>query len=401
MLVTFLVFAGFSLIILVMVLWYLWPSSRVSTSVPGASPSHQQLGNLPNIRDAGGLPRYLVELHQKHGMLVSFWIQDFLVITTGAQNLFKLSGNVKPEPYESIVPLTTHDNILLKTNSAEKFLNACISGFSPSCVSWSQFCPDSVDKLLEELVSVLKGVGEEDQIPINDYITALVIKIVAVRRNLDVEKVRTAFTILQVDLDLFFEDAEEFSEERMKLLFDKAEQFEKVLGSIQNKHEVYGEILCLSMLATWSLYYLSKYENLQDLLLGNESATQNFMSEVLRISALLPFTSKIVNKDVTMVGHVIEQGTLVINSFVSVFNDCSIFPEPTNFDIDRPNVSTVIQCYHPDLIESSTLKITELIILKFVQNFKMTLADPHLKVSQKFSLVNKPDCDIWLKFMKK
>jgi len=389
------------MILLVSVLWYLWPSSRVSTTVPGPSPSHQQLGNLPNIMDAGGLPQYLVELHQKHGMLASFWIQDFLVITSGARNLFKLTGATKSQPYESIVPLTTDDNILLKTNSAGKFLNECISGFSPFCVSWSQYCPSHVDKLLEELVSVLKGVGEEDQIPIHDYLTALVVKIVAEQRHLDVEKVRNAFTHLQVDLDLFLEDGEEFSEERTKALFDKAEQFAKVLGSIPNKHEVYGEILSLSVLATWSVYYISKFENLQDQLFGNESDTRNFISEVMRISAILPFTSKIVDKDVTMVGHVVEQGTLVINSLVSVFNDCTMFPEPLNFDINRKNLSTVIQCYHPDMIESSTLEITKLILFKFVQNFKMTLADPHLKVGQKFSLVNKPDCDIWLKFMKK
>ena len=138
MLVTFLVFASFSLLLLMLLLWYLWPSSRVSTSVPGQSPSHQTLGNIPNITDAGGLPHYLQSLHQQHGMVASFWIGDYLAISLASPNLFKLVGEPSTFLYQSIVPLINNAEILEKRSSAGSMINSIMSNFSPFSNTWSE-----------------------------------------------------------------------------------------------------------------------------------------------------------------------------------------------------------------------------------------------------------------------
>ena len=138
MLVTFLVFASFSLLLLMLLLWYLWPSSRVSTSVPGQSPSHRTLGNIPNITDAGGLPHYLQSLHQQHGMVASFWIGDYLAISLASPNLFKLVAEPSTFLYQSIVPLINNAEILEKKSSAGSKINSIMSNFSPFSNTWSE-----------------------------------------------------------------------------------------------------------------------------------------------------------------------------------------------------------------------------------------------------------------------
>jgi len=370
MLVTFLVFASFSFLLLMLLLWYLWPSSRVSTSVPGPAPSHQTLGNIPNIADAGGLPQYLQSLHQQHGLVASFWLGDYLAISLASSNLFKLVGEPSKFPYQSIVPITWSESAFNKKN---------------------------IEELTKELLNVLANFGEDDQIPIHDYVSALVVKIIAAERNLQADELKSKFHNLSIEMNALL-DNDGDDEDRMKLLLERGEAFSKLTGE-KNGFKTYGDIAIISTLTTWSLYYLSRNKSFQNRLKDKEEDVKTFLAEIIRVTGLVPFTARVLKQNVNILGHTIEEGTLVINSLSSVWWDSKNFPDPEEVKLERKQTNILDQIL-PNIMSSSSISIVQIIIVQFLKKFKLQLADQDLIVKPKFNFINKPDCDIWIKLQK-
>ena len=78
------------MVLLGAMLWWLCPSSRVSTSVPGLSLSLQLRGDIPNIRMPGAcntsFMNYTIDME-----CWSFWIGDFFTTSLGSmKDLSKL-----------------------------------------------------------------------------------------------------------------------------------------------------------------------------------------------------------------------------------------------------------------------------------------------------------------------
>ena len=399
MLVTFLVFASFSLLLLMLLLWYLWPSSRVSTSVPGQSPSHRTLGNIPNITDAGGLPHYLQSLHQQHGMVASFWIGDYLAISLASPNLFKLVAEPSTFLYQSIVPLINNAEILEKRSSAGSMINSIMSNFSPFSNTWSENsnCKKNIEELIKELLSVLSNFGDDDQIPIHDYVTALVVKIVAAERGLEADELRSNFINLSVELNAFL-DSDGDNVELLKLLLQRGEAFFKTTGE-KNGPNIFGDILLISTLTTWSLYYLSRNKKLQKRINDKEDNLTPFLTEIIRVTGLIPLTARVLKQNVNILGHTIEQGTLVINSLSSIWWDCTHFPNPEEVNLERKNGSILDQI-NANAMSSSSLLTAQIIVLQFLKKFELKVADPDLIIRPKFNFISKPDCDVWLMLKK-
>ena len=397
MLVTFLVFALFSMLLLGAVLWWLWPSSRVSTSVPGLSPSHQLLGNIPNIKDAGGLQHFLQELHQRYGMLTSFWIGDFLAISLGSLNLFKLVDGKDTKPFLSLVPLTIDPDILEKTSKEGSHINLLLNNFSPFSSEWNDSKTTRVNALTEELLSALGTVGEEDQVPINEYIKALAVKIVAetsikiANKEVDPNVLRQRFVNLGLDIDALLDSEDDLSKERKEKLYQEASDFTQLVDE-KNAASVFGDITVISTLAVWCLYYAAKIQ----FKIRSEKSISDLILEVMRVTAILPLSSRVLPRSVTILGHTVEEGTLVLNSLSAVCWDEKRFPNARELDIQRNNLGE-IQKVFPSADKSYTLSVVRIIVRMFVERFTLTLADPDLCVGTKFNMVNKPDCDIWLK----
>ena len=110
-------------------------------------------------------------------------------------------------------------------------------------------------------MSVLSNFGDDDQIPIHDYVTALVVKIVAAERGLEADELRSNFVNLSVELNAFL-DSDGDNVELLKLLLQRGEAFFKTTGE-KNGPSIFGDILLISTLTTWSLYYLSRNKKLQ------------------------------------------------------------------------------------------------------------------------------------------
>ena len=401
MLVTFLVFALFSMMLLGAVLWWLWPSSRVSTSVPGLSPSHQLLGNIPNIKDAGGLQHFLHELHQRHGMLASFWIGDFLAISLGSLNIFKLVDDCKDtKPFLSLVPITIDPDILERKTKDASNINLLLNNFSPFSDQWNDSKRSRVTALTEELLSALETVGEEDQVPINEYVKALAVKIVTETSNkiekmkVDPNELRQRYVNLGLDVDALLDSEDDLSKDRKEKLFQQASDFIKLVNE-KNAASVFGDITVITALAVWCLYYAARNQ----FKLRDEKNISLFIFEVMRATAILPVTSRVLQRSVTILGHTVEEGTLVLNSLSAVCWDEKRFPNAREPNIQRNNLGE-FQNLFPTADQSFTLTVVRIIVRMFIERFTLTLADPDLCVGTKFNMVNKPDCDIWLKLKK-
>ena len=260
MLITFLVFASLAAVLLLSLLWYLIPSSRVATSVPGLRPADKVWGNLPNIVDAGGLPHFLRTLHCENGAVASFWLGDFLAISVGTHHLFKVVDKSCPQnglPYQTIVPLTLDKDILEQTSSTFRFINSIFSSFSPfSNLQFQSSLGPKVKKLAEELCSALATMGTDDQVPMDDYVDALAVKIVAETsgfvKETDMSKLRLAFIKLTKELESVMEAGKEVGDEGKKLLTERAEELIKIVNT-NSGPKVFTLITVVSTLSTWLL----------------------------------------------------------------------------------------------------------------------------------------------------
>eukprot|EP00092_Neocalanus_flemingeri_P017125 GFUD01018521.1.p1 GENE.GFUD01018521.1~~GFUD01018521.1.p1 ORF type:complete len:409 (+),score=82.58 GFUD01018521.1:308-1534(+) len=407
MLVTFVVFALLAFLLLLALLWYILPSSRVATSVPGLRPSHQTLGNLPNISDAGGLPAFLKNVHCEYGSISSFWLGDYLAISVGSYNLFKLVDKSCPKsdlPYQTIVPLTLDKNILEKSTSSDAFLNSILSGFSP----FSQPCPPSlapqVTRLTKELCGVLAKACPEDQVPIQDYVTALAVKIVAetAGKDSDVAKLRLAYTNLLLELGTAMESGREMGEDKRKLLIQREEEFIKIVDR-NNGPTVFGLITVISVLSTWVLYYLARNDKLQAEVSEDNSLLKLFLAEVVRVTAFVPLTARVLAKqDLNILGHTLEPGTVVINSISTVCWDDEVFTNPEAVDVQRDfnNLPDVLSYINSTADSSYSYCVIMTIVKTIISAFKLDLADPEVDIGKKFSFVMRPETDIWLKLQK-
>ena len=187
--------------------------------------------------------------------------------------------------------------------------------------------------------------------------------------------------------------------DRMKLLLERGQTFSKFTGD-KNGSKIYGDIVVISLLTTWSLYYLSRNKNLQNRLKDKEEDVIIFLSEIIRVTGLVPFSARVLKQTINILGHTVEEGTLVINSLSSVWWDSKNFPDPEEVKLERKQ-NNILDQIHPNVKSSSSIFIVQNIVLQFLKKFKLKLADQDLIVRPKFNFINKPDCDIWLKLQKK
>ena len=180
-----------------------------------------------------------------------------------------------------------------------------------------------MERLVEELFGALKQLREEDHISIEEYVTALVVKIVSetspdiVSKPQDPGKLRSLFASLSAELDLFLDfGAPELDADQKSSLSKNISEFcEKVEGS-----EVFSQILVMTSLTSWALYYLAMDQELQTSLgQATEAELEMFLTEVVRVSSLVPVRARVARQDLSLLGHTVEQGTLVIDSLSSFF----------------------------------------------------------------------------------
>merc|ERR1711971_1221394 len=122
-------------------------------------------------------------------------------------NPFKLvDDSHETRPFLSIVPLTTDADILERKSKEAANINRLLNNFTPFSEKWNDSKRSRVTQLTEELLAVLNTLGEEDQVPIQEYIKALAVKIVSQtsskieNNDIDPNELRHRFINLGLDI---------------------------------------------------------------------------------------------------------------------------------------------------------------------------------------------------------
>lgn len=66
-------------------------------------------GNLSDIREAGSLMEYVIDLHGKYGQIVSFWLGKQYTVSIASPELFKEHSHIfdRPRKYNVCNVMTT------------------------------------------------------------------------------------------------------------------------------------------------------------------------------------------------------------------------------------------------------------------------------------------------------
>jgi len=456
MLVTFVVFASLLVLSLLVLLWYFLPRGRQDTTVPGLAPTHETLGNLPNIADAGSLPKFLSSLHCEHGSIASFWHGEYLTISLGSFHLFKQVEKLFPASpclYQSLVPVVSDPWILAQEGEHGRFFHRVLSQLQPFKHSGDGM-KVQVIQLSKELCSVWKSVPNDDQIPVLDYMTALAVKIVSTcqlgsyfQEEKHVASFIQAYNNVMIDVELkMLEDVHWEQNDPRELAFrGKIDKFKMLIKESIKHHNSQAntcdvrapflqqilensnrdtdlvvadimafaitEITTIGCLLTWLLYYLSIHPEVQsrtrsELKAGRLVYIRQVLREVMRITHFVPFVSRVQHqRDVAIAGHIIEPGTLVLLSLSTAARDPKVYPEPDQFEPDRfspdmANTEVVESIFNPREIEDMSSEVILGALSVILPLFDIQLADKMFRCGVKCSPFSKPDADIWINLTK-
>jgi len=416
MLITFLIFAGCVFVGLLFLLWRLWPYGRSATSVPGLPALDLALGNLDKIRTAGSLPQFLSDLHGEHGALASFWLGPYLCVSLGSENYIRMvnKNHDSTTIYATPLPLLTG---LLYTDADSDPTSHIADNTKYVLTNFGQLseggcpAPDLVSSLTKELLGAWKSLQGDDHLPVMEYTNALAVKIYArlylndqgyFSNNKNVTELRYAYTELVEkienlqSLDLASNNAGLMGQSVEEKLARFITVISNATGSSSLKAvcDALREINALGSLLSLSLFYLAKDEKLANTLRKDRSVMNQFLKEVLRLIALVPYSVRILQDELTVLGHTLEPGTVLFSSYCCVgWND-----QPDFVDLNNSNSSTLKVI--PGIGRPTTCaSIAGIVLQHILEAFNLRLAVSEVEETPdlKFGLLATPRSELWIK----
>jgi len=134
------------------------PNSNLSNNnqtIPGPSPADPKLGNFPDMKNAGSLHGYLVEIHKKFGPIVRWWWGEIPIVSIGSYQCLKESMKLfdRPVPlFWGFSPLIGKDSIQFSNYEDGRHRRKIYDpSFNPASISRnSHFFFQSIKTLCEE-----------------------------------------------------------------------------------------------------------------------------------------------------------------------------------------------------------------------------------------------------------
>lgn len=393
----FVIFAVTFVVVLLLAVLYLYPGSRKRPStVPGLDPSDAKEGNFPDIGLAGSLHQFLLELHEEHGKIASFWWGTTYTVSIASPELFKEHSNVFDRPEELFMlfePLINHKCIQYANGAEGRKRRGLYDGyFSYDAIKSYYTC---LQKLSEEIAQKWAKMSPDQHIPLESHCLALAVKMITqVAHGGFFEKDEEVFNFKK-NYDIAFTELEnrlggsipEANSERQKdferardsmlsqieyamshrkenppksgndylyldCLMDPANGFPKDVQLYDALVMCIGGFHTTGLLLTWCVYFLATHEDVQEKLyqhlkeeLGDEDMTPNdqanciylkqVLDETLRCSVLAPYAARYQEFDIKLGGHIIPKNTPVIHALGVVLQDDDIWVEPKKFDPER------------------------------------------------------------------
>ena len=362
------------------------------TTVPGLEMTHPEYGNLPEILKAGSLTDFLVNLHQKHGEIVSFYWGKQLACSISSPTLFKEHAKLfdrPPELYSLFRPVITEHSIQYangpKGQSRHATYTRCFSETALS--SYFSVIQETTHNMLQKLTSM----PDDEHVPVRKTTFEVTMKTSLLGVFGDYfsdEKVarNMAHSYYHVMECLENQLSGEFLEEgtkKMKLFKQEVTNLHSMLKAALTKvqddpsnprtSKFMDELLNLNTspeekladmmtvflgsvdtpawLLTWCLYYLALHPEVQHRAaeeareiqddpispdsIGKFIYLRQVLDETMRVVVVAAYDARYSDGDYELGGHIIPGGTPVIHALSVSFQDPQQWPEPKKFDPDR------------------------------------------------------------------
>eukprot|EP00794_Sanderia_malayensis_P003260 gene3260-3741_t len=386
---------GFVLLIVTLLYLFWLDRKKNQLSFPGLVPTDPDLGNLVDIKKAGSLHEFLVDLHNKLGPVASFWWGKELAVSLGSPIPWKDVVTLFNRPvaqFAMFMPLIG-ENSIQYANGADgrkkrqildrSFSHAAMSGYAPV-----------FNEVADEMVKKWGTLAKGEHIPLRQYMLAGALKSLmcssfgkffnSAKQILEFEEAYDACWS-EMEYRLAHGMPEPGSEREKKFetaknfLLNKTKEVIKHRRSQKDKDGhifldviledkdafpteeaicdmaityVIGGFHTTGTLLTWAVYYLSLHPECQEKILteinntikDNPVSMENIadlkymrqvIDEALRASVLAPWAARYSDYDIIVSGHVIPKETPIILPLGVVLQDPEIWPEPTRFDPDR------------------------------------------------------------------
>jgi len=393
----YLAFAITALIALIATLIYLfWTERRHGKlSFPGLDPTDDNLGNITDVKKAGGFSAFLRDNHKKYGPIFSFYWQKELCVSLASPELWKdvvalfdrpvnkslvflnlISQQIPPDlqPGEK----TKHRRLLDKLYSAEA-IKSLATHF---------------EQVAEELKKKWGSIPAEEHVPLGQHMSAIALKsVLRAAFGSNFFKTNKEMIELQSAYDTYIEEVEscvdgnipDESDEREKdfqrAMKEITMKMKEVISACRNSkgkdvtlvniilnenilndsdEQIFDIALTYlidgfqltSSILTWSIYYLcNNPEILKKIqeeiaeLVGERQVSINdveklrfmqlLIDETLRCASVTPYDIRFAEMDVIIGGHLVPKKTPMVLALESVMHNAEIWTEPNSFDPKR------------------------------------------------------------------
>ncbi|KAK7110170.1 cytochrome P450 20A1-like [Littorina saxatilis] len=395
----FVIFAVTVIVVLIIAVIYMYPSSKKISTIPGLDKTSAEDGNLMDIQRAGSLHEFLQNLHEQHGPIVSFWIGDEFVVSIASPALFKQHLSVFDRPgdlYRIVTPVFGVNSILF-LNGAEGRARRQLFDKSLHHENLDYYA-EHLHKVSMDLVSKWSSLVKEEHIGLQEYMAAFATKavlqcimgsyftddkeVLAFKRNFDQvwselehrardPEIPSAETPRGHQFETALKELRAVMtralEHRKKHKLGRKEELtvDHIMAAHHNdKDAMVGDCLTYicsgipqtASMLTWCLYFLASHPKVQDKLhtelLHEFKVSGEFhpstvlrlkylrqvLEESLRCAVVMPWTARYQDFDTEIGGHKIPKFTAVVHALGVVMQDETLFPVPNKFDPDRFNV---------------------------------------------------------------
>ncbi|CAC5367291.1 CYP20A [Mytilus coruscus] len=377
---------------LIAVVIYLYPGSSKPSSIPGPDPTTKEDGNLADIKRAGSLHEFLLDIHKQYGPIASFWMGQQFVASVASADLFKEHQNVFDRPPElfklfkiligpkSIQYANKQDGRTRRKNYDEALTHDAIKKYYETF----QITANDLSKKFSSLV-------KEEHIALSQYMSAYALKIVLLtlmgdtfKDDKEVLEFRRLYDIAWSEIEKQLTDMPEPNSQRMKTFNDAKDKLYKIIKrTLEHRKKnpaKKGEFLLIDILIencqdeetlladtftfivggfhstgyllTWCFYFLATHQDIQDKVqkeiksvLGSDDVDhtnindlvylRQVIDETLRCAVIAPWAARFQDFDSELGGHKIPKNTPVIHALGVTQQDEALWPVPNRFDPDR------------------------------------------------------------------
>ncbi|XP_074646233.1 cytochrome P450 20A1-like [Tubulanus polymorphus] len=394
----------------IIALCYFYKNAKRQSTIPGMKSSDPKEGNLADIRKAGSLHEFLLEIHRKYGPIVSFWIGETMAVSISTPELFTEHRTIfdrPPDMYKAFLPLVGAKS-LIYANGTEgrqrrKLYDSCYSHQEVNSLYplfnelWAE---------MEHTVSSVPPVpGSADD---KRYKSALgklqsmVAEIVECRRNNPATDRRR----LLIDVILESDDDEQIDSDSLTFFT--------------------GGLHTIASTMTWALFFLAKHTDVQEKLFKEVTKTLDKDEDITPdLVQRMPYLRQVVDEtlrcaivsataarykpdsDIVLGGHIVPRGTPVFHALGVSFRDEKLYPQPQKFDPERFSKERVkvrpTHAFEPFGFAGKrkcpgfrfAQSESYIYIARIVRHFEIKLV-PDQVITPVYGLVTHPNKEIWI-----